>query len=73
MKRIALMISAVLCSLTALWTSSAGAAEKAVPKVGDPPRKTGREQQGSPLVNRAKAKASGDPHVNEEPTALKKK
>lgn len=80
MKRIPLVISAVLCFFSSLWASAARGAEKAPPKApaGDASKvrdgqKAGKLQPGGPLVNKARARASGDPHVQEEPPAVKAK
>ena len=78
MKRITVMISAVVCFFSAATICSAEVIKRKVPKqsvkestkTGD---KSGKDKlkQNNPPVNKAKPKASGDPHVEDDPIGTK--
>jgi hypothetical protein len=78
MKRITVMISAVLCFFSATMICAADVVKRKVPrqsgkesiKTGD---KSGKDKlkQNNPPVNKAKPKASGDPHVEDDPIGTK--
>ena len=78
MKRITVLISAVLCFFFATMYCAAEVIKRKVPeqaskesiKTGD---KFGKEKlkKNNPHVNKAKPKASGDPHVEDDPIGTK--